>query len=66
MRGAIVKRGKSCSVVLDVGRDPQTGKRRQKWHGGYRTKREADAALAELVGNVNRGTYMAKTRLTLA
>ncbi len=65
MRGSVVKRGKTYSVVLDVGRDPQTGKRRQKWHSGYRTKREAEAALAELVGNVNRGTYVERTRQTL-
>jgi hypothetical protein len=30
MRGSVVKRGKSYSVVLDLGHDPQTGKRRQK------------------------------------
>ncbi len=34
MRGSVVKRGKTYSVVLDVGRDPQSGKRRQKWHSG--------------------------------
>ena len=32
MRGHITKRGKnSWSIVLDVGRNPATGKRRQKW-----------------------------------
>lgn len=65
MRGSVVKRGKTYSLVLDVGRDPQTGKRRQKWHSGYRTKREAEAALAELVGTVNHGTYVERTRQTL-
>lgn len=66
MRGAIVKRGKSCSVVLDVGPRPADRQTPAKVARRYRTKREADAALAQLVGNVNRGTYMAKTRLTLA
>ncbi len=65
VRGSVVKRGKTYSLVLDVGRDPQTGKRRQKWHSGYRTKREAEAALAELVGTVNHGTYVERTRQTL-
>ena len=37
MRGSIVRRGKSYSVVVDLGRDPETGNRRQKWHSGYRT-----------------------------
>lgn len=40
--------------------------RRQKWHSGYHTKREAAAALAELVSSVNRGSYVPKTRQTLA
>ncbi len=66
MRGSVVRRGKGYSVVVELGRDPETGKRRQKWHSGYRTKKEAEAALAELVGSVNRGVYVEKTRQTLA
>ncbi len=66
MRGSVVKRGKSYSVVVDLGRDPITGKRRQKWHSGYRTKRDAERAVAELIGTVNSGTYIARTRQTLS
>lgn len=66
MRGSIVKRGKSYSVVLDLDPDPTTGRRRQRWHSGYRTKKEASAALAELVSSVNRGAYVPKSRQTLS
>jgi hypothetical protein len=66
VRGSIVRRGKSYSVVVDLGSDPETGKRRQKWHSGYRTKREAEAALADLVGSVNRGMYIAPSKQTFA
>ena len=66
MRGSVVRRGKSYSVVLDLDRDPQTGKRRQKWHGGYPTKREAQAALADLIGSVNHGVYVHKSKQTVA
>jgi len=32
MRGSIIKRGKSSyTVVLNLGIDPQTGKRKQQW-----------------------------------
>jgi len=65
MRGSIVKRGKSYSVVLDLGTDPTSGRRRQRWHSGYRTKRDASAALAELVSSVNRGAYVPTSRQTL-
>jgi len=64
--GSVVRRGKSYSVVLDLDRDPQTGRRRQKWHSGSPTKRAAQAALADLVGSVNHGVYVAKTRQTVA
>lgn len=30
-------------VIIDLPRNPN-GKRRQKWHGGFRTRREAEAA----------------------
>ncbi len=66
MRGSVVKRGKSWSVIVDAGPDPVTGKRRQRWHGGHRTKRDAEAALAEIVGSVNKGAYVPKSRQTLA
>ena len=62
MRGSVVKRGKTYSVVLDLGRDPQTGRRRQKWHGGFRTKAEAERAIARLVHSVNDGDYVERTR----
>jgi len=42
MRGHIRKRGKSWAVVVDVGRD-ESGRRYQRWHGGFTTKREATA-----------------------
>ena len=55
MRGHVRRRGKKWSVVLDAGRDMETGKRRQKWHSGYRTKEEAEDALVELLGKRLRG-----------
>jgi integrase len=66
MRGSVVKRGTTYSVVVELDRDPVTNKRRRKWHSGYRTKRDAERALAEMVDAANRGTYVPKTRLTVA
>ena len=66
MRGSIVKRGKGYAVVVELGRDPVTGRRQQKWHSGLRTKRMAEDALAEMVHGVKSGTYVTKTRQTLA
>jgi integrase len=65
MRGSVGKRGDGYSVVVELDRDPITAKRRQKWHSGYRTKREAERALTELLAAVDKGTYVPKSRQTL-
>jgi len=50
MPGSIVKRSKgSWTVVVDLGRDPATGKRRQLWRSVKGTKREAKALLVQLL-----------------
>lgn len=64
MKGTVIKRGAMWSVVIDLGRDG-TGKRIRKWHSGYRTKKEAEAARIELLGTVAGGTYVAPSKLTL-
>jgi integrase len=65
MRGSVVKRGNGYSVVVELDRDPITGKRRQKWHSGYRTKRDAERALSEMVASLHAGTYLEPTKQTL-
>ena len=64
MRGTVIKRGSSWSVVIDLGRDG-TGRRVRKWHSGYRTKMEAERARTELLSQVDRGSYVPPTKLTL-
>lgn len=64
MRGSIVKRGKTYSYVFEL--EPHhDGKRRQKWVGGFRTKKEAEAGLAEALGRVQAGTYSDAGRQTV-
>ena len=72
MRGHIRKRthttraGKQTVnwyVVVDLGRDAN-GKRRQRWHGGFRTRKDAEIARTTIIGDLNSGTYAEPTRLT--
>jgi integrase len=49
------KRGRTWAIVIDVGRDPETGKRKQKWESGFKSKSEADDKLIELLGKKQRG-----------
>lgn len=74
MRGHIHKRirtnaaGKKTTrwyVVVDVG-VASDGRRKQKWHGGFDTRREAEVARAEIVSDLHAGVYVAPDRLTLA
>lgn len=48
------KRGDTWSYTVDVGRD-SSGKRKQKTVSGFKTKREAEKACAELVTEYERG-----------
>ena len=65
MRGHIRKGGSTWAVVVDLGRD-DSGRRRQKWHSGYKTKREATQGLTEILGKLQEGTYVEPTRQTVA
>jgi integrase len=66
MRGSVVKRGDGYTVVVELDRDPITNKRRQKWHSGYRTKRDAERALSEIVASLHTGSYLEPTKQTLS
>jgi integrase len=65
MRGSIRKRGSTYTYWLDLPPDPVTGRRRQKTKGGFRTKRECQAALNEAIMALQTGTYVAASRRTV-
>ena len=65
MRGSIVKRGGTYSIVISLGRDPTTGKFKQKWLGGFATKREAEVRLTELLREMDTGAFVLPTKRTL-
>jgi integrase len=65
VRGTVVKRGNSWAVVVEVGRDPATGRRVRKWHSGYRTKRDAERARTEILSRLDHGTYVSPDRRTV-
>lgn len=65
MRGSVIKRGKTYSYVLYLGRDDRTGTKRQKWVGGFRTKKEAENALTEALERVRTGNWADPGALTV-
>jgi integrase len=65
MKGSIVKRGpKSWSAVVYIGKDPTTGKDRQKWYT-HKTEGEAEAHLTTLLAQLNGGGTIPDTKLRL-
>jgi integrase len=65
MKGYIRKRGKKYSYTVDIGIDPQTGKRKQKTKSGFATKKEAQAALTEILAKLNDNEYVEPSKILL-
>ena len=67
MRGHIFKRYQgSYTIVLNLGIDPATGKRKQQWVSVKGTKKDAEKKLAELLYQLDTGTSIKPGKTTLA
>lgn len=66
MKGHIKKRSKdSWTIVVDLPRDPATGKRRQQWRTIKGTKRDAERELVEILQSLETGSYIKPNRITV-
>jgi len=66
MKGSVKQGEKSWYYVIDLPKDPVTGKRRQRLKRGFRTEGEAEAACAEEITRINKGLFVEETKMTLA
>ena len=65
MRGSIVKRSKgSWTIIINLGRDPATAKRKQQWVTIRGTKKQAETRLAELLNQMDTGGFIKPTKET--
>jgi integrase len=51
-------------VTNGLGADPQTGKRKRKWHSFRSGKREAQVECARLIAELDAGTYLEPSKMT--
>jgi integrase len=70
MRGHIARKRDRYYLVFDVGQDPATGRRRQRWHSGpdrkgWTSKREAERALRQMLTSHDYGTYVDPATITV-
>ena len=66
MRGSVIKKGGRWYVKIELDPDPATGRRRQKWHAGYATRRQAERARIDLLSKLDRGEYVEPSHQDLA
>ena len=67
LRGSIIKRGKSSyTIVLNLGTDPLTGKRKQQWLSIKGNKKDAEKRLSELLHNIDTLSFVKPAKTTLA
>jgi integrase len=64
MKGYFRKRGSLWSFTVDIGRKTD-GTRNQKTKGGFKTKREAEQACAELITQITKGDYLEPSKKTV-
>ena len=60
MRGRIIKRkgSNNYTIVLQLGLDASTGKRKQQWITAGPSKREAEKQMAELIHQMDTGVFV--------
>jgi len=64
MRGTIKKRGSTYTIIIDIGSE-NSGKRQQKWYGGYKKKKDAERDLIKLLHQVETNTFINPEKITL-
>src|SRR4029077_13783392 len=52
------------AIILDL-RDPETGKRRRKWHSFAGTKRQAQVECSRLISELSGGLYIEPAKITV-
>ena len=67
MTGSIKKRSKnSWTIIIYLGRDSKTNKKRQKWYTVTGTKRDAEREKTRLLHELETGQYVEPSRMTVS
>jgi integrase len=66
MKGHIKERSPGHWAIVLSQTDPATGKRKLKWHSFKGTKRQAQIECSRLISEMQDGSYIAPTKLTLS
>ena len=64
MKGHTRRRGRTWTAIVDVPRG-EDNKRKQQWFNGFRTKKEAEQKLTEVLGSLRGGTFVEPSKQTV-
>jgi len=64
MRGHVRKRGTKWAVVVYMGYG-DNGKKQYKWFSDFETKKAAQESLTKILNEINTGTYVTPTKITV-
>ncbi len=66
MRGHIKKRSKdSWTIIVELGRDPITGKRKRHWQSLKGSKKDAERELSKILTELDTGVYLKPAKITV-
>lgn len=65
MKGWVRRRGKSWTLIIDLGRGPD-GRRRLKWVGGFARKEDAEQELVKLLRDLDTGRFVEPAKISVA
>jgi len=66
MRGHLRERSPGHWAIVIDARDPQTSQRKRRWHSFAGTKRQAQVEAARLISELQNGTHIDPSRMTVA
>jgi integrase len=66
MKGHLRERSPGHWAIILDSHDPQTGARKRRWHSFAGTKRQAQVECARLISEIQKGTQVDVTRMTVA
>lgn len=66
MKGTIRKYGSSWCYLVCIGKDPISNKYKYKRKRGFKTKKECEIALAQLITEINNGTLVNNEKMTIS
>lgn len=65
MQGHIRKKDSGWQFTVELSKDPITGKRKQKSKGGFKTKKDCQIAMSEMMIEIEKGEYFETSNMTL-